>query len=86
MFQRVFQGSLASIEDYGKDLAGVESLLRKHDELERNVILLNDSFEKMKDEGEKLKTHETRMKHDLDLKVTAMMENFARVNQLVVNR
>ncbi len=77
---------MASIEDYGKDLSGVESLLRKHDELERNVILLNDSFEKMKDEGESLKTNETKMKHDLDLKITVMMENFARVNQLVVNR
>ena len=77
---------MASIEDYGKDLSGVESLLRKHDELERNVILLNDSFEKMKDEGESLKTNETKMKHNLDLKITVMMENFARVNQLVVNR
>ena len=77
---------MASIEDYGKDLSGVESLLRKHDELERNVILLNDSFEKMKDEGESLKTNETKMTHNLDLKITVMMENFARVNQLVVNR
>jgi spectrin beta len=81
-----FQGSLASIEEYGKDLPGVESLLRKHDELERNVILLNDSFEKMKDKGESLKRNETKMKQDLDLKITVMMENFARVNQLVVNR
>ena len=60
--------------------------MRKHDELERNVILLNDSFEKIKDEGESLKSNETKMKHDLDLKITIMMENFARVNQLVVNR
>ena len=81
-----FQGSLASIEEYGKDLPGVESLLRKHDELERNVILLNDSFKKMKDKGESLKRNETKMKQDLDLKITVMMENFARVNQLVVNR
>jgi spectrin beta len=81
-----FQGSLASVEEYGKDLPGVESLLRKHDELERNVILLNDSFEKMKDKGESLKRNETKMKQDLDLKITVMMENFARVNQLVVNR
>ena len=81
-----FQGSLASIEEYGKDLPGVESLLRKHDELERNVILLNDSFEKMKDKGESLKRNETKIKQDLDLKITVMMENFARVNQLVVNR
>ena len=80
------QGSLASIEEYGKDLPGVESLLRKHDELERNVILLNDSFENMKDKGESLKRNETKMKQDLDLKITVMMENFARVNQLVVNR
>jgi spectrin beta len=81
-----FQGSLASVEEYGKDLPGVESLLRKHDELERNVILLNDSFEKMKDKGESLKRNETKIKQDLDLKITVMMENFARVNQLVVNR
>ena len=80
------QGTLASIEDYGKDLPGVETLLRKHDELERNVIMLNDSFEKIKDEGERLKKNETKKKKDVDLKITAMMENFARVNQLVVNR
>ena len=82
----LFKGSLASIEDYGKDLAGVESLLRKHDELERNVILLNESFEKIKDEGENLKKNEKNKRHDLDAKVTTMMDNLARVNQLVVNR
>ena len=86
MFIDILQGTLASIEDYGKDLSGVESLLRKHDELERNVILLNDSFEKIKDQGDKLKTSDAKMKQDLDLKITLVMENFSRVNQLVVNR
>lgn len=74
------------MEDYGKDLPSVQSLLRKHDELERNVLLLNKSFEKIKDEGEILKKSETKFQLDLDLKITVMIEAFSHVNKLVVSR
>ena len=80
------QGSLAAVEEYGKDLPGVESLLRKHDELERSMGILNKSLDKLKDEGDRLKNSNPAKIGDLDFKVGEIMENFARVNQLVGNR
>ena len=61
-------------------------MLRKHNDLERGGIILNDSLKKLKAEGEKLKCNNPDKKDDLDLRLTDLMENFARVNELVVCR
>ncbi len=32
-------------DDYGKDLAGVETLIRRHDELERDLTAIDNKLE-----------------------------------------
>jgi spectrin beta len=43
-----------SVDDYGKDLPGVEGLLRKHDELERDLTVIEGRLEELDKEAERL--------------------------------
>ena len=41
----MFQAKALLTDDHGKDLASVEALIRRHDELERDIMAIEDKLE-----------------------------------------
>ena len=86
MFVFVLQALLFSSEDFGRDVPGVEALLRKHDDLERDLTVIEDKMEALENEAHRLVKSQPDMVRVVQAKQTEIIENWERLNDLFDER
>ena len=69
-------------KDFGKDLPGVEALLRKHDDLERDLTVIEDQMEMLESEANRLVRSQSHMAQTIQGKQAQIIENWERLNDL----
>ncbi|XP_068689103.1 spectrin beta chain-like isoform X1 [Montipora foliosa] len=75
-----------SSEDFGRDLPGVEALLRKHDDLERDLTVIEGKMEVLEKEANRLARSQVHMVAKIQAKQTEIIENWERLNDLFDER
>lgn len=73
--------SLLSSEDYGKDLASVENLIKKHDMLEADVAHHADTIEQYKKTNEDFLRRNHFMQEDIHEKVMAVTKRYHSLHE-----
>lgn len=82
----VFQAVIFSSDDFGRDLPGVEALLRKHDDLERDFTVIESKMEALENEARRLARSQAHMVRAIQEKQTEIIENWDRLNDLFDER
>ena len=82
----VFQAVIFSSDDFGRDLPGVEALLRKHDDLERDLTVIESKMEALESEAHRLARSQAHMVRAIQEKQTGIIENWDRLNDLFDER
>ncbi len=82
----VFQAVIFSSDDFGRDLPGVEALLRKHDDLERDLTVIEGKMEALESEARRLARSQAHMVRAIQAKQTEIIENWERLNDLFDER
>lgn len=82
----VFQAVIFSSDDFGRDLPGVEALLRKHDDLERDLTVIESKMEALESEARRLARSQAHMVRAIQEKQTEIIENWERLNDLFDER
>lgn len=82
----VFQAVIFSSDDFGRDLPGVEALLRKHDDLERDLTVIESKMEALECEARRLARSQVHMVRAIQEKQTEIIENWDRLNDLFDER
>lgn len=82
----VFQAVIFSSEDIGRDLPGVEALLRKHDDLERDLTVIEGKMEVLESEAHRLARSQAHMVPAIQSKQTEIIESWERLNDLFDER
>ena len=77
---------ISSSDDYGRDLPGVEALLRKHDDLERDLTVIEGKMEALESEARRLARSQAHMVSTIQEKQTEIIENWERLNDLFDER
>ncbi|KAJ7373044.1 hypothetical protein OS493_014188 [Desmophyllum pertusum] len=75
-----------SSDDFGRDLPGVEALLRKHDDLERDLTVIEGKMEVLESEARRLARSQAHMVRAIQTKQTEIIENWERLNDLFDER
>ena len=75
-----------SSEDFGRDLPGVEALLRKHDDLERDLTVIEGKMEVLETEAHRLAKIQAHMLPAIQAKQTEIIENWEKLNDLFDER
>ncbi|KAK2560477.1 Spectrin beta chain [Acropora cervicornis] len=75
-----------SSEDFGRDLPGVEALLRKHDDLERDLTVIEGKMEVLENEANRLARSQAHIVANIQAKQTEIIENWERLNDLFDER
>ena len=82
----VFQAVIFLSDDFGRDLPGVEALLRKHDDLERDLTVIESKMEALESEARRLARSQAHMVRAIQEKQTEIIENWDRLNDLFDER
>lgn len=77
---------LLSSEDYGKDLLGVEALIRKHDDLERGLIVIEGKMESLETEAHRLVRTQPHSGHIIQAKQMEIIDKWEHLNDLFDER
>ena len=80
------QAMRLSSRDYGKDLPGVEALLRKHDDLERDLTVIEDQMEILESEAHRLVRSQPHMAQTVQVEQANIIESWERLNDLFDGR
>ena len=80
------QAMRLSSRDYGKDLPGVEALLRKHDDLERDLTVIEDQMEILESEAHRLVRCQPHMAQTVQVEQANIIESWERLNDLFDGR
>ena len=75
-----------SSDDYGRDLPGVEALLRKHDDLERDLTVIEGKMEAFESEARRLARSQPHMVATIQERQKGIIENWERLNDLFDER
>ena len=75
-----------SSDDYGRDLPGVEALLRKHDDLERDLTVIEGKMEALESEARRLARFQPHMVATIQESQKGIIENWERLNDLFDER
>ena len=73
--------SIISTDDYGKDLANVQSLQRKHDAVERDLAALADKVDGLQREGQRLSADNPTTSEQLNLKLDEISSHWSNLKQ-----
>lgn len=73
---------LMSSDDFGRDLLGVESLLRKQETLERDMIAVRDKINEHEKSGDKLKKKYPERVDDIDDKLDDLQKKWMQLQEL----
>ena len=73
-------------DDYGRDLPGVEALLRKHDDLERDLTVIECKMEALESEARRLARSQPHMVATIQERQKGIIENWERLNDLFDER
>ena len=73
-------------DDYGRDLPGVEALLRKHDDLERDLTVIEGKMEAFESEARRLARSQPHMVATIQERQKGIIENWERLNDLFDER
>ena len=73
-------------DDYGRDLPGVEALLRKHDDLERDLTVIEGKMEALESEARRLARSQPHMVATIQERQKGIIENWERLNDLFDER
>lgn len=73
-------------DDYGRDLPGVEALLRKHDDLERDLTVIEGKMEALESEARRLARFQPHMVATIQESQKGIIENWERLNDLFDER
>jgi spectrin alpha len=73
--------SIISTDDYGKDLANVQSLQRKHDAVERDLAALADKVDGLQREGQRLSADNPTTSEQLNLKLDELSSHWSNLKQ-----
>ena len=85
-FDVVFQAVILSSDDYGRDPPGVEALLRKHDDLERDLTVIEGKMEVLEGEARRLARSQPHTVATIQEKQKEIIENWERLNDLFDER
>ena len=66
--------TVLSSDDYGKDLASVNALKRKHDGLERDLVALDDKVQNLGNECDQLKESHPEVAEDIEAKKEELVQ------------
>lgn len=78
--------SILSSDDYGKDLAQVQALQRKHDTVERDLAALADKVDGLSREGERLSGANPSISDQLASKLAELAEHWSNLKQKAAER
>ena len=70
----VEKDTVLSSDDYGKDLASVNALKRKHDGLERDLVALDDKVQNLGSECDQLKESHPEVAEDIEAKKEELVQ------------
>ncbi len=70
----VEKDTVLSSDDYGKDLASVNALKRKHDGLERDLVALDDKVQNLGSECDQLKENNLEVAEDIEAKKEELVQ------------
>lgn len=76
----MFQDVLLSNEDFGRDLPGVEALIRKHDDVERGLTVIESKMEVLESEAHRLVRSQPHMARTVQAKQTYIIESWEKLN------
>lgn len=82
----IFQSNAVSAEDYGRDLAGVQALQRKQEEVERDMTALHQQLQKEEAVSGKLCRKYPNMTDSIRSKMREAEENWERLEDLAQAR
>ena len=78
--------SILSSDDYGKDLAQVQALQRKHDTVERDLAALADKVDGLRREGERLAQANPSIGEQLSAKLAELGEHWSNLRAKAAER
>jgi hypothetical protein len=64
----------------GRDLSGVEALIRKHDDVERALTVIESKMEMLENEAHRLVRSQPHMARIVQTKQTEIIESWERLN------
>lgn len=70
----VEKDTVLSSDDYGKDLASVNALKRKHDGLERDLVALDDKVQNLGSECDQLKENHPEVAENIEAKKEELVQ------------
>lgn len=71
---------MLSTNDLGRDLPGVEALIRRHDDVERALTVIENKMEMLENEAHRLVRSQPHMARTVQTKQTEIIENWERLN------
>ena len=74
------QDVILSTEDLGRDLPGVEALIRKHDDVERALTVIEGKMEILENEAHRLVRSQPHMARTVQAKQTEIIESWEQLN------
>jgi hypothetical protein len=80
----VEKDTVLSSDDYGKDLASVNALKRKHDGLERDLVALDDKVQNLSSECDQLKESHPEVEEDIEAKKEELVQAWDGLKQKVI--
>lgn len=70
------QGKAITTDDFGKDLAGVEALLRKHEEVESELTVIEKKLEALAKEASRLSSQQQQSASKIGVKQAEIIEQW----------
>ena len=76
----LLQFAILSTDDLGRDLPGAEALIRRHDDVERALTVIENKMEMLESEALRLVRSQPHMARTVQTKQTEIIENWERLN------
>ncbi|XP_040180668.1 spectrin alpha chain, non-erythrocytic 1 isoform X1 [Rana temporaria] len=77
---------LMASDDFGRDLASVQALLRKHEGLERDLAALEEKVKALRAESERLQESHPQNAPQIQVKGTELITNWEQIRSLAAER
>ncbi|XP_072344928.1 spectrin alpha chain, non-erythrocytic 1 isoform X1 [Scyliorhinus torazame] len=77
---------LMASDDFGRDLASVQTLLRKHEGLERDLAALEDKVKALTSEADRLQQSHPQNAVQIQVKQEELIQNWERIRTLAAQR
>ncbi|XP_055516190.1 spectrin alpha chain, non-erythrocytic 1 isoform X2 [Leucoraja erinacea] len=77
---------LMASDDFGRDLASVQTLLRKHEGLERDLAALEDKVKALTSEADRLQQSHPQNAAQIQVKQEELIQNWERIRTLAAQR